>query len=53
MLIDNFDKFPFEWKPWEFYFIQIVERKKDKKDAKWINGSNHARTIQNFSVSSN
>ena len=52
MLIDNFNKFPFEWKQWEFYFIQIIERKKDKKDAKGINGSNHARTIQNFSVSS-
>lgn len=28
-MINNFDKFPREFKEWEFYFIQLIKRSKD------------------------
>lgn len=49
-MINNFDTFPFEFMDWEFYFFQIIKRKKDNPDTAWINWNNHARCIKTYSI---
>lgn len=49
-IINNFDKFKRERKEGEFYFIQIIKRKKDNPEVSWINGNNHARCIKEYSI---
>lgn len=49
-MVNNFDKFKREWRDNEFYFIQIIKRKKDNPDVVWINWNNHARCIKEYSI---
>lgn len=51
-MIDNFNEFKRDFKEWEFYFIQIIKRKKDNPDTPWINWNNHARCIKEYSIGS-
>lgn len=49
-MIDNFNKFKRNFKEWEFYFIQLIKRKKDNSDVSWINWNNHMRCIKDYSI---
>jgi len=49
-MIDNFWIFNFEWVDWEFYFFQIIKRKKDNPDTAWINWNNHMRCIKEYTI---
>ena len=49
-MINNFDRFPREFKNWEFYFIQLIKRAKDNPWVRWINWNNHARCIKTYSI---
>lgn len=42
--------FPWEFKSWEFYFIQVIERHKDNPDKSWLNGWNSCRVVKSFSI---
>lgn len=52
MEINNFELFPREFKTWEFYFVQILERAKDNPDKSWLNGGNSCRVLKSYSISS-
>lgn len=49
-MINNFYRFPFKFIEWEFYFFQIIKRKKDNPDTPWINWNNHQRLIKSYSI---
>ena len=49
-MVDNFKIFPREFKPDEFYFIQVIVRWKDHPGKVGYNGWNHARTIRDYSL---
>jgi len=51
-MIDNFKNFPWEFKKWEFYYVQIIERAKDNPHKKWLNGWNSCRVLKSYSISS-
>jgi len=49
-MVDNFDRFKREFKEWEFYFIQLIKRKKDNPNENWINWNNSARCIKTYTI---
>lgn len=49
-MLNNFDKFPYERADGEFYFFQIIKRKKDNPDISGLHWNNHARCIKEYSV---
>lgn len=51
MIVDNFKKFPREFKNWEFYFVQVIERHKDNPDKKWLNWWNSCRVLKSYTIS--
>lgn len=50
--VNNFDSFPREFKQWEFYFVQIIERHKDNPEKSWLNWWNSCRVLKSYTVSS-
>lgn len=50
MIIDNFDKFPWNFKQWEFYYVQVILRGKDHPDKIGVNGTNSARAVRSYSI---
>lgn len=50
MIVNNFDNFRREFVTWEFYFVQVIIRWKDHPWKIGVNGSNHARTLKNYSI---
>jgi len=49
-MIDNFSLFPREFVEGEFYYIQIMERKKDNSGKSWLNKGNSCRILKSYSI---
>jgi len=49
-MVNNFNKFDWKFVEWEFYFIQIIRRKKDNPGVAGINWDNSARYIKEYSI---
>lgn len=49
-MTNNFELFKREFVEWEFYFIQLIKRKKDNPDEVWINWNNSARCIKTYTI---
>lgn len=50
--VDNFNSFPREFKQWEFYFVQVIERYKDNPEKFWLNWGNSCRVLKSYTISS-